>query len=171
MVSAWLALAGLSAVVSAIPSSTDTVWSTPSKPRPFVLAPLITPNVAQERIIADTYVVLLKNSISGSQVARHINEVASKKFGDPLLVDDGGLRHVYDAPGFKGYAGKFTAATIELLRSQPEIELIEKSQIFRTADTEHDAPWASDYLVALRIIAYYIVIGPRAYLSSQETGP
>jgi hypothetical protein len=86
MVSAWLVLAALSAVVSAVPGSTDTVWSTPSKPHPFVLAPLITPNVAQERITADTYVVLLKNSISESQAARHINEVASNKFKDPLLA-------------------------------------------------------------------------------------
>jgi hypothetical protein len=148
MVVAALILA-FAALAGAVPASTDSDRSAPFRPYPFVLAPLITPNVAPDRILADTYVVLLKNDISEAQMALHINNVAENKFSDSLLADDGGLRHVYDAPGFRGYSGKFAQGTIDFLRSQPEVELIEKSQIFTTTETEHGAPWVSNHPRAL----------------------
>lgn len=55
----------------------------------------------------------------------------------------GGIKHVYNYSGFKGYSGLFTPEVINLLRRSKDIKSIELDSIVTTnkANTEEGAPW------------------------------
>ena len=119
-----------------------------SRPYPFTLAPLMAPNVPQANLIEDRYLVVMKKDIDQSSFTQHVdalhaNFLSGEANHDSLLANDGGLRHVYDIEGFRGYAGTFEEETINILRAQPEVDFVEKSQMFHTmeADVQKNAPW------------------------------
>ena len=54
--------------------------------------------------------------------------------------EDDGLRHVYDGV-IKGYAGRFSHAVLQQIRSMPEVDYVERDQIVRIQDVQYGAPW------------------------------
>ncbi|KAI0366725.1 hypothetical protein BV20DRAFT_971453 [Pilatotrama ljubarskyi] len=134
-------------LVSATPLST--YHETPRQRAGFTLAPL----VAEEHphgTVNNSYIVMLKDGIAPALMQNHMNFLQSVHSSDPLADMFDGLTHVYDAH-VKGYAGKFSEATIEQLRQMPEVEYVEKDQIVRTLEverievekhaTQKGAPW------------------------------
>ncbi|KAI0629713.1 peptidase S8/S53 domain-containing protein [Trametes polyzona] len=115
----------------------------------FTLAPL----VAAEHphgTVNNSYIVMLKDGLEPALMQNHMNFLQNVHASDPLADMLGGITHVYDAH-VKGYAGKFSEATIEQLRTMPEVEYVEKDQIVRTLEipdfevekhtTQTKAPW------------------------------
>lgn len=103
------------------------------------LAPLTTDPTAT--IVKDGYIIVLKDDVSTEQLFAHIDSV--HEHGDSLMQKDGGLKHVYNLDGFKGYAGSFEESTLDILRAQPEVEYIEKDTIVHALKTQIGAPWVS----------------------------
>ncbi|KAI8978229.1 peptidase S8/S53 domain-containing protein [Trametes punicea] len=134
-------------LVSATPLSTH--HETTRQRAGFTLAPLI----AEEHphgTVNNSYIVMLKDGIEPALMQNHMNFLETLHASDPLSHLFDGLTHVYDAH-VKGYAGKFSEATIEQLRTLPEVEYVEKDQIVRTLEVERievekhatqtQAPW------------------------------
>ena len=136
-------------LASATPLST---YHEPSRQRAgFTLAPL----VAEEHphgTVNNSYIVMLKDGIEPALMQNHMNFLQNVHASDPSSEMYEGLTHVYDAH-VKGYAGKFSEATVEQLRMMPEVEYVEKDQIVRTLEverievekhaTQKKAPWVS----------------------------
>ncbi|OCF58808.1 cerevisin [Kwoniella mangroviensis CBS 10435] len=98
--------------------------------------------------IDDAYIVVFKKGIDANQIALHLSGVEQEHGADPLYsfssngeVETGGIKHVYQPPtsdnGYYGYAGKFSANTLNTIRSSPEVEYVERDQIMRTQDIPH----------------------------------
>ncbi|KAI0667120.1 peptidase S8/S53 domain-containing protein [Trametes maxima] len=134
-------------LASATPLST--YHETPRQRAGFTLAPL----VAEEHphgTVNNSYIVMLKDGIAPALIQNHMNFLQNTHASDPLADMFEGLTHVYDSH-VKGYAGRFSDATIEQLRQMPEVEYVEKDQIVRTLEvervdaekfnTQKGAPW------------------------------
>ncbi|KAF3939744.1 Cerevisin [Dactylella cylindrospora] len=130
-------------------------------------APLLSSLSASDHEIPDSYIVVFKKGVNSQTVDAHhtwIQETHAKalrkrsqaplgvkpstNFLNPI-VDEvvetlTGFKHSYDiAGGFKGYAGSFDEATLDLIRSHPDVEYVEKDSKVYTfdAETEKGAPW------------------------------
>ncbi|EIW54006.1 uncharacterized protein TRAVEDRAFT_153966 [Trametes versicolor FP-101664 SS1] len=134
-------------LASATPLST--YHETPRQRAGFTLAPL----VAEEHphgTVNNSYIVMLKDGLAPALMQNHMNFLQNVHASDPLGDLLGGITHVYDAH-VKGYAGKFSDATVDQLRQLPEVEYVEKDQIVRTLEipgvevekhtTQTKAPW------------------------------
>lgn len=144
-------------LASATPLST--YHEAPRQRAGFTLAPL----VAEEHphgTVNNSYIVMLKDGLAPALMQNHMNFLQNVHASDPLGDLLGGITHVYDAH-VKGYAGKFSDATVDQLRQLPEVEYVEKDQIVRTLEipgvevekhtTQTKAPWVSHILLpALR---------------------
>jgi len=82
------------------------------------------------QFIPGRWIVTLKASAGGATVASHMAKVreiharnARRRSLAPQEV--GGIERQYSIGNFKGYAGSFDAATIEELRSLPDVNLTE----------------------------------------------
>ncbi|KAF3933649.1 Cerevisin [Dactylellina cionopaga] len=132
-------------------------------------APLLSSTSAADHEIPDSYIVVFKKGVDDKTVDAHqtwIQETHAstlkKRSQAPLggkpsssflntVVDEveevlGGFKHSFDINGaFKGYAGSFDENTIDLIRSHPDVEYVEKdSKVYASADepeTEKSAPW------------------------------
>ncbi|KAI9061436.1 hypothetical protein FKP32DRAFT_1613077 [Trametes sanguinea] len=119
-------------LVSATPLSTH--YETTRQRAGFTLAPLI----AEEHphgTVNNSYIVMLKDGVEPALMQNHMNFIQTLHASDPLAHLFDGLTHVYDSH-VKGYAGKFSEATIEQLRLMPEVDYVEKDQIVRTLEVE-----------------------------------
>jgi cerevisin len=112
------------------------------------LAPVVTPE--SNHLINNSYIVMLRPGIETQAMLMHFDFVHSAHADDPLANGgsanyngDGGLRHVYDGPKTKGYAGAFSDSTVERIRMQPEVDYIEQDQTVWAYDlkTQRNAPW------------------------------
>ncbi|KAH9856737.1 peptidase S8/S53 domain-containing protein [Lenzites betulinus] len=134
-------------LASATPLSTHN--ETPRQRAGFTVAPL----VAEEHphgTVNNSYIVMLKDGLAPALMQNHMNFLQNAHASDPLADAFAGLTHVYDAH-IKGYAGKFSDATIQQLRQMPEVEYVEKDQIVRTLEmpdfeiekytVQKNAPW------------------------------
>lgn len=115
-----------------------------------------------ENSIPHSFIVILKDGISDESFEYHRlmvsdaqvqsfaklnkqdanafeNTVESLKFGSKT----GGIGHVYDSPGFRGYSGLFTSEVIDLLRHSKDVAVIELDSTVKTveAQTQEGAPW------------------------------
>ncbi|KAI0827686.1 peptidase S8/S53 domain-containing protein [Trametes gibbosa] len=98
----------------------------------FTMAPL----VAEEHphgTVNNSYIIMLKDGIAPALMQNHLNFLQNAHASDVHAQTLDGLTHVYNAH-VKGYAGKFSEATIQQLRQMPEVEYVEKDQIVRTLE-------------------------------------
>ena len=139
-------------LASATPLSTYP--STDRRVAGVTLAPL----VAHEHphgSVNNSYIVMLKDGIAPALMANHMNFLQNAHASDPEADAFVGLTHVYDGH-VKGYAGKFSASTLDQIRMMPEVEYVEHDQIVRTLEverynefevekhaTQKGAPWVS----------------------------
>ncbi|KAK9454448.1 peptidase S8/S53 domain-containing protein [Dipodascopsis uninucleata] len=118
------------------------------------LAPLLTTTTAAENIIPDSYIIVFKKHVDETSASTHqswvrsVHDVAMKKRGleNPFLASGlrHGLEHVYSlASGFRGYSGRFEAATIEQIRAHPDVEYVERDSMVYASEVEieKNAPW------------------------------
>ncbi|KDQ56403.1 hypothetical protein JAAARDRAFT_179929 [Jaapia argillacea MUCL 33604] len=115
----------------------------------FVPAPLMQ-SFHPHGTINNSYIVMMKHDLPSALMQNHLNFLQSAHANDPLLVGgESGLSHVYDGH-IKGYAGKFSEATVEAIRGMPEVAYVELDQVVRTMDigpvgekmeTQKSAPW------------------------------
>lgn len=82
-------------------------------------------------------VVVLKPQTPSTVLASHLSEVNAS----PSLADDAGVTNVYDSELMVGYAGKFDADTLALIRAQDEVDFVELDSVVTTQETELGAPW------------------------------
>ncbi|EMD33255.1 hypothetical protein CERSUDRAFT_87569 [Gelatoporia subvermispora B] len=97
-----------------------------------------------------SYIVMFRDDIAPTLMQNHMNFVASAHEEVPLVGDGSdGLTHIYDGH-VKGYAGKFSEATVSRIRQMPEVEYVELDQIVKTLEiaptmdsfeTQRGAPW------------------------------
>ncbi|KAL7793689.1 peptidase S8/S53 domain-containing protein [Trichoderma ceciliae] len=115
----------LSVLLSLLPM----VLAAPATEKRAEPAPLIA-TATQHGLVADQYIVKFKEGSSLQAVDETIASLASE------------ARHVYQNV-FRGFAGKFDHATLEALRSHPEVEYIEQDAIFKvnTYVEQVGAPW------------------------------
>ena len=80
--------------------------------------------------VTDQYIVVLKNHIHPQRVQEHTGWVQSMTAskGQSLLEswlhpDSIGIRHVYDMPNLKGYAGTFGQDVLEMIRRSEDVSI------------------------------------------------
>jgi subtilisin family serine protease len=79
-------------------------------------APVIQPRGVQ--IVPDRYIVKMKAGVADAKIDAAVGKIPSSA-----------TSHVYKN-GFRGFAAKLDAATLEFVRNNPEVEYIEKEAIF-----------------------------------------
>lgn len=83
---------------------------------------------SESESVTDQYIVVLKNHIQPQRVQEHTGWVQSMTAsrGQSLLEswlhpDSIGIRHVYDMPNLKGYAGTFGQDVLEMIRRSEDV--------------------------------------------------
>ncbi|RVD82442.1 uncharacterized protein DFL_006869 [Arthrobotrys flagrans] len=132
-------------------------------------APLLSTLSASDHEIPDSYIVVFKKGVDSEAVDAHQSWIQKthasslkKRSQVPLggkpsssflntVVDDvetvvGGFKHSFDIAGaFKGYSGSFDEDTLDLIRSHPDVEYVEKdSKVWINSDepsVEKGSPW------------------------------
>ncbi|KAH7361688.1 alkaline proteinase [Plectosphaerella cucumerina] len=98
---------------------------------PFGLA---APLEAREQLpdVENKYIITLKPGISSPEVETHLSWVADvhKRNIARRDVDLAGVEKTYDIADFHGYAGTFDEATIEELKSNPDVASVEPDAIY-----------------------------------------
>ena len=123
----------------------------PRQQSTMTLAPVITPETPH--LINSSYIVMLKPGVDTQSLLMHVDFLQSAHAESPLDAsfsgDNGGLKHVYDGPRTKGYAGAFSDLTVERIRAQPEVDYVEQDQTVWAYDLEiqKNAPWVSTIVV------------------------
>ncbi|KDQ20193.1 hypothetical protein BOTBODRAFT_27606 [Botryobasidium botryosum FD-172 SS1] len=130
-----LYLITLTLAASAIASPLSTSHNAQRESSVFTMAPVV--ETATAETIENSYIVVLKDGVTATDIlASH----ASFHEEDPLFGEAGGLKHVYDG-NIQGYAGQFTERTIAKIRSQPEVDYVEKDQTVWALENQNGAPW------------------------------
>lgn len=120
---------------------------------PVAVAPLLAEHHPYGTV-NDSYIIMLKDGITPLLMQNHLNFVTNVHEASAGYLDIfEGLTHVYDGH-IKGYAGKFTESTIDMIREMPEVDFVERDQIVKTMDidvpqsmldespiTQTGAPW------------------------------
>ncbi|KAG8799148.1 serine protease [Serendipita sp. 411] len=106
------------------------------------LAPVVAPSTPH--LINNSYIIMLRPDVDSQAMLMHFDFLESAHAEDPLDAEgEGGIKHVYDGPRSKGYAGSFSDKTVERIRAQPEVDYIEMDQVVwaSSMDTQKGAPW------------------------------
>ncbi|GMM48520.1 proteinase B [Pichia kluyveri] len=115
-----------------------------------------------ENLIPNSYIILLKDDVSDDAFEFHrlwVSDVQVQSFAklDAIQLDEfetsvksldfqskmGGINHVFDSPGFRGYSGLFTPEVISLLRRSKDVAVIELDSTVHAIEstTQKSAPW------------------------------
>ncbi|KAJ3138486.1 serine protease [Irineochytrium annulatum] len=94
--------------------------------------------------IKDQYIVVFKKDVADVDVVGHY-----LKMGSSLVGDENKLEKTFEVGDFRGYSGRFTTETLELLRSDSAVAHVEVDQVISvdtinvdpTLITQTDAPW------------------------------
>ncbi|KAI0600353.1 peptidase S8/S53 domain-containing protein [Biscogniauxia sp. FL1348] len=92
-------------------------------------APLLKPRGAE--LIENKYIVKLYDN------------AAVQALDDTMSALSADADHVYDVPGFKGFASTMDAATVEAMQNNPDVEFIEQDAVMsiNAYVTQSGAPW------------------------------
>ncbi|THH26714.1 hypothetical protein EUX98_g7474 [Antrodiella citrinella] len=131
------------------PLSTSPNAAVPREQPIFSVAPLVA-DIHPHGTVNNSYMVVFKDDVDTQLRNNHFNFLQMAHEENSVLGDEvaSGLRHIYDGH-LKGYSGHFTPATIDRIRTMPEVAYVEKDQIVRTQDevplmaldTQKGAPW------------------------------
>ncbi len=115
-----------------------------------------------QHAIPNSFIVILKDDISNEAFDFHklwVSDIQVQSFTklDAAQVESleetvnamkmqnkmGGINHVFDAPGLRGYSGIFTSDVIDLLRRSKDVAHIELDSTVKAIDaqTQAGAPW------------------------------
>lgn len=120
-------------------------------------APILSASNAQP--IPNSYMVIFKKHVTDSAAQAHHSWVQdahlkSQSYRTELKKRDQtsfqeevyeGLKHIYNIPGLSGYSGHFDEATIEKVRSHPDVDYIEVDSEVHTmkedSEIQKSSPW------------------------------
>ncbi|KAK1594624.1 subtilase [Colletotrichum navitas] len=93
--------------------------------------------------IEDSYIITLKNTVGVEGLTSHlswINDVHSRSLDKRQFS---GAERTFSFNSFQGYSGKFDDATIEIIKSSPEVASVERDQLWTLSamTTQSGAPW------------------------------
>lgn len=102
-------------------------------------APLLSASNAE--IIPNSYIVVLKEDAELNEHLLWFNTLLTAQLTRGNEVNT--LKHVYSISDglMKGYSGIFDEKIIDEIRISPEVEFVERDQIVKAIDVEHNAPW------------------------------
>ncbi|CEG63363.1 Putative Cerevisin [Rhizopus microsporus] len=110
------------------------------------VAPLYAPVEAEA--VRGSYIVVLKDHLSMEQLQDHAewisSMVAAKAYNNGEFLDSSfqmGIKHVYETPNFKGYAGRFDKNMLEAIRRSEEVDFVEEDSIVYASELQRGAPW------------------------------
>ncbi|KAJ8656309.1 hypothetical protein O0I10_008103 [Lichtheimia ornata] len=110
------------------------------------VAPLYAP--ADVESVSDAYIVVLKNHLDQEKVNEHtswVQTLASEQnqgiLDSWIRPDSFGIRHVYDMPNLKGYAGRFGRDALQFIRRSEDVAFVEKDSLVYTSELQRIAPW------------------------------
>ncbi|EWC48122.1 alkaline protease 2 [Drechslerella stenobrocha 248] len=132
-------------------------------------APLLSSLAASDNEIQDSYIIVFKKGVDERTVdahhtwiqQTHTASLKKRSVQVPLggkpssnflnIIPEGaagaldGFKHSFDLPGaFKGYAGSFDEGTLDLIRSHPDVDYVEKDQkvyAYEEPALEKNCPW------------------------------
>ena len=104
------------------------------------LAPIHIPDTEPHNLINNSYIVMFKDGVHPSAFDEHFTFLSLMHDKSPLDSIDSGLKHIWN-DHIKGYAGRFSAETIDFIRSLPEVDYIEQDQIVYAYKTQRGSPW------------------------------
>ncbi|ORY92092.1 peptidase S8/S53 domain-containing protein [Syncephalastrum racemosum] len=52
-----------------------------------------------------------------------------------------GIQHTYVMPEWRGYSGRFSSATLDHIRRQPEVAYVERDTVVYASEMQRNAPW------------------------------
>lgn len=111
---------------------------------------------------ANSFIIILKDNVSDEAFEFHqlwVSDIQAQSFAaldaaqrsefDETIESlnfsskSGGINHVFNLPGFRGYSGFFTADVVNLLRHSKDIAVIELDSVVHAIDanTQDGAPW------------------------------
>ncbi|OBZ89658.1 hypothetical protein A0J61_02291 [Choanephora cucurbitarum] len=101
--------------------------------------------------IANSYIVVLKDSLQSHEIREHaawintLTESSTKNIHLSDYLDPhttvAGIKHVYDTPNLKGYAGKFDDQVLEAIRQSDDVAFIEHDSVVYANELQRSAPW------------------------------
>ncbi|KAI1199055.1 proteinase T-like protein [Nemania serpens] len=94
-------------------------------------APLHIPRSTGHNLIEGKYIVKLYDNVATDSLHRTMTTTAAE------------ADHIYDVPGFKGFASALTAQEVENLKDHPDVEFIEQDSIvnINAFITQSSSPW------------------------------
>ncbi|KAF7428899.1 serine protease [Pleurotus ostreatus] len=136
----WSLLAISVSTTLATPLSTSSHYEDNRQRAHITLAPLVE-NEHPHGSINNSYIIMFKQGVSPTLMDNHLNFLQTAQQSEDSMS---GVKHAYTVGNsVHGYAGEFTAETVEQLRGMPEVDLIERDQIVHTTTPaiEKGAPW------------------------------
>ncbi|KAG9086218.1 serine protease, partial [Ceratobasidium sp. 392] len=110
------------------------------------LAPVVSHPSAEQALIPNQYIVVLKPEATVKDIHAHTLLVQEHHEAADPFADSPALTHVYDGD-LKGYAGKFSDNTLDKIRALPEVDYVERDQVVyaitepATQSVQKGAPW------------------------------
>jgi len=98
-------------------------------------------------IVQDHYMVIFKPSAPESFLDTHLLwltgfiQTSNLEMGVNVASEPNALKHVYNQPNLRGYAGRFTPEALEAIRRIPEVDFIEKDSMVYAMELQRNAPW------------------------------
>jgi len=109
-------------------------------------APVISSTNAET--VKDQYMIILKPTVSETFLNGHLVWLTTFIQTANIQVDDDSmpqeantLKHIYNKPSLRGYAGRFTEDVIKYIRQVPEVDFIEKDSLVYASELQRNAPW------------------------------
>lgn len=97
---------------------------------------------ADGHLIPDSYIVVLKES-HAHHLDWHLDHLGANvlnKAGELIdYVEE--VAHHFTIGDFRGYAGRFSEASLDWIRSHPAVEYVERDSVVKAMDIENGAPW------------------------------
>lgn len=172
----WKLVSVLAAASSALSTPLSTYSNALRQPAhsPLDVAPLHAPTTPGSQAINNSYIVMFKDGIHPTAFAAHMDFLVDAHEMNPLMGEDAGISHVWDSH-IQGYAGRFSADVVDLIRHQPEVDYVEVDQVVHTMNldgkTQNSAPWVGDSLLWSRATPHRSSAGPRSGQPSLKVDP
>ncbi|KAI9271360.1 peptidase S8/S53 domain-containing protein [Sporodiniella umbellata] len=110
------------------------------------IAPLYSPVEAET--VSGSYLVVLKDDLNNHQVLDHAewisSMVASRAYNTGEFLESSyksGIKHVYEMPGLRGYAGHFDKDVLDAIRRSDEVAFVEEDALLYANELQRNAPW------------------------------
>nr|ABL74285.1 cuticle-degrading serine protease [Drechslerella coelobrocha] len=109
----------------------------------------IVSNAGASGTMADKYIVVLKQGLSESAVAKHTNRISSfhSKVARDLTGAKShgvGKKFRFSSTGFTGYTGGFDKATLQEILNSPEVDYVEQDAVVKINVEQEDPTWGLD---------------------------